>query len=285
MHSVYALETSMKLFLAKEFETNLAQLSQELPHAVLLVGPEGIGLLSIATKLAGSHLSGVISPTDPKGNIDPSSSGVIRIAQMRDLSSHAINKTNSERIYIIDNADQMNHQAQNSFLKLLEEPVPHVHFVLVSHHSERLLPTVLSRVQALRVPPISHDQSVELLDTLRVMDETKRTRLLFLADGLPATLTRLVGDKEVFQAKITAITDARLLLQGTAIDKFRITNTYGGNRAGTLELLSYAERILRHSLAQHPSTQLIERADDISEAYDRIAANGHIRIQLLRLVV
>lgn len=275
----------MKLFLAKEFEAHLAQLTQELPHAVLLVGPEGIGLQSIAAKLAGSHLSGVVSPTDNKGNVDPSSSGVIRAVQIRDLISHAINKTHSERVYIIDDADRMNHTAQNSFLKLLEEPAPHVHFLLVSHHSERLLPTVLSRVQTLRVSPISHDQSLELLDTLRVMDETVRTQLLFLADGLPATLTRLVGDKEAFQAKITAITDARLLLQGSAIDKFRITNTYGGNRPGTLELLSYAERILRHSLVQHPSSQLIEKAESISEAYDRIAANGHIRIQLLRLVI
>lgn len=285
MHSVYALETSMKLFLAKEFEANLMQFAQELPHAVLLVGPEGIGLRSIATKLAGSHLSGIISPTDPKGNIDASSSGVIRVTQMRDLSSHAINKTLSERVYIIDNADQMNHQAQNSFLKLLEEPAPHVHFLLISHHHERLLPTVLSRVQTLRIPPISHDQSIELLDTLRVMDETVRAQLLFLADGLPATLTRLVGDKDAFRAKVTAITDARLLLQGSAIDKFRITNAYGSNRPGALELLSYAERILQHSLAQHPSEQLVEKANGISEAYDRIASNGHIRIQLLRLVI
>lgn len=275
----------MKLLLAKEFEANIAQLSDELPHALLLVGPEGIGLQSIATKLAGSQLSGIIAPTDNKGNIDYSSSGVIRAAQIRDLLSHAINKTLTERVYIVDNADQMNHAAQNSFLKFLEEPAPHVHFLLLSHHMERLLPTVLSRVQLIRVPPVSHDQSIELLDTLRIMDETTRTQLLFLADGLPATLTHLAGDQEAFQAKITAITDARLFLQGTAVDKFRITNTYGSNRPGALELLAYVERILRHSLAQHPSTQLIEKADAISEAYDRIAANGHIRIQLLRLVV
>lgn len=275
----------MKFFWAKEIEHDIARLRAELPHALLLTGPDGVGLTALARHLADIHLSGIIEPTDAKGEVDRSSSGVVRVTQVRDLLSHAINKTRSRRVYIIDDADRMNHQAQNAFLKLLEEPAPHVHFILVSHHAEQLLPTVRSRVQLLRVPPISHDQSLELLHLLHITDETARIQLLFLADGLPAELSRLAADPALFAHKAETISAARQFLQGTLLEKLQVVRACSTNRADTLEMLTYAERILRHSLGQHPTAQLIARADEIGEAYDRIAANGYIRIQLLRLVV
>lgn len=275
----------MKLFLAREIIPHIDQLRSELPHAILLVGPEGIGLRTIATDIAADSISGVIEPTDAKGNVDQTTSGVIRITQIRDLASRAMNKSHVERVYIIDDAEKMNHQAQNAFLKLLEEPAPHVHFMLLAHHAERLLPTTLSRVQIAHIPTITHEQSEDLLDALAVHDDTMRTKLLFLAEGLPAELNRLVADTERFSQKATAITDARKLLQGTILEQLGTINTYTGDRIKTLELLTYAERILRHSLTQHPSKELITRAETITEVYDRIASNGNIRIQLMSLVV
>jgi len=275
----------MKFFLAKDIELYITQLRAELPHAVLLAGPEGIGLRILANHIAGDQVSGIIEPTDTKGNVDLSTSGVIRVTQIRDLASHAMNKSVLERMYIIDGADQMNHQAQNAFLKLLEEPASHVHFLLLTHHAERILPTILSRVQSIHIPIISREQSEALLDILVVHDASMRTKLLYLAEGLPAELSRLVSDKERFEQKAKVITSARQLLQGTTIEQLRIINSFSGDRAGTLELLTYTERILKHSLSQQPSPALIERAEAISEVYDRIASNGNIRIQLLSLVV
>lgn len=275
----------MKFFWANEIEHDVAHLRAELPHALLLTGPNGVGLTTLARHLADVHLCGIVEPTDAKGEVDHSSSGVIRVTQIRDLLSHAINKTRSRRVYIIDNADRMNHQAQNALLKLLEEPAPHVHFILISHHAEQLLPTVRSRAQLLRVPPVSRDQSLELLHLLHITDETVRAQLLFLADGLPAELSRLAVDPALFAHKAETITAARQFLQGTLLEKFQVIRACSTNRADTLETLTYAERILRHSLGQHPTAQLITRTDEISEAYDRIAANGYIRIQLARLVV
>lgn len=275
----------MNLFLSKGTRDAIKHFETELPHALLLTGPEGIGLHVIALHLAGKQLSGEITPTDSKGEIDMSTSGIIRITQIRDLASHAVNASNTERVFIFDNADHMNHQAQNAFLKLLEEPAPHVHFILLSHHDERLLPTTLSRIQLQRITPISHAQSSELLDLSHVTDDTMRTQLLFLAEGLPAELTRLVQDKDDFTNRVTLITDARRLLQGVLIEKLKVIHAYSGDRAHTLELLGFAERILRHTLTQNPSDELVERADLIARTYDRIAANGYIRIQLATLVI
>lgn len=273
------------LYLASQTVEDIERLKQNLPHASVFVSPVGVGLYAIATSIAGNGLSGVINPTDVKGEIDMTSSGVIRVTQIRELGSHAMSKTRTERIYIIDNADQMNHQTQNAFLKLLEEPVDHVHFILLTHHVERLLPTVRSRVQQLSISPIDHVQSLALLDELKVSDATVRSQLLFLADGLPAELTRLVEDTSGFQEKASAVTAARQFLQGSTLDKLRVISEYSASRPRTLTMLAYAERILSHSLRQNPSTALIERSNHIAEAYDRIAANGHIKTQLMGLVV
>lgn len=273
------------LYLAKQAAEDIERLKQHLPHAVLLVGPEGTGLHTIATSIAGKNLCGVVNPTDAKGETDTTTSGIIRVSQIRDLASHAMSKTRNERIYIIDNADQMNTQTQNAFLKLLEEPVNHVHFILLAHHAESLLPTVRSRVQQLTISPIDHAQSLGLLDELLVTGITMRSQLLFLADGLPAELSRLVTDKTGFRDKAAAVTAARQFLQGTTLEKLQVISEFSSSRPRTLTMLAYAQRILSHSLRQNPSGALVERSDLIAEAYDCIAANGHIKTQLTSLVV
>lgn len=257
----------------------------ELPHALLLEGPVGVGLHTIARHLADDDLNGEILPTDAKGAIDTSSSGVIRIAQIRELESQAMNRSRSRRVYIIDNADQMNIPAQNAFLKLLEEPSSHIRFILTSHHPDRLLPTTLSRLQTIQVAPITRDASHELLDMLGVHDTAKREQLLFLGDGLPAELCRLTQQTEVFDQQVATITAARQFLQGTSAEKLAVLNQYAKDRSGSLAMLAFAQRIIRFSLMTRPDADLIARADALSETYDRIAANGHIRLQLIRLVV
>lgn len=275
----------MKPICAPELQAYLDRLATGLPHALLLTGAEGVGLGTIAAYLAGNDAAGVIRPTDNKGEPDTSTSGIIRVEQIRDLTGHAINKSRTRRVYIIDDADKMNLQAQNAFLKLLEEPAPHVHFILTAHEAGKLLPTIASRVRTVLVPRVDHAQSASLLDTLRIHDQTTRAQLLFLADGLPAGLTRLASDMILFQARVDAVTAARQLLQGDALQKLQILHAYSTDRPGALEVLTYAQRIVAHTMKQQPSAQLIEKANDFAEAYDRIAANGHIRIQLARLVV
>jgi len=70
------------------------------------------------------------------------------------------------RVILIEPAEAMNEATANALLKSLEEPPEGVHFLLVSHAAERLLPTVRSRTRAvpMRVP----EQSVAL-SQLKVM--------------------------------------------------------------------------------------------------------------------
>lgn len=76
--------------------------------------------------------------------------GVDVIRRLRDDAVYAPTDL-VRKFYIITDADSMNVQAQNSLLKILEEPPSHVMFLLLSKNADELLPTVRSRAPILRV--------------------------------------------------------------------------------------------------------------------------------------
>ena len=68
-----------------------------------------------------------------------------------------------QRVAIIDAVDEMNTNAANALLKLLEEPPARVTLFLISHQPARLLPTIRSRCRTLRTLPLS---AADLSDAL-----------------------------------------------------------------------------------------------------------------------
>ncbi|MEI7825273.1 MAG: DNA polymerase III subunit delta' [Chlorobiaceae bacterium] len=62
----------------------------------------------------------------------------------------------TKKIFIISQAERLHPSAANKLLKLLEEPPPHVLFILVSSRPEALLPTIRSRCQTVRFSRITH---------------------------------------------------------------------------------------------------------------------------------
>lgn len=256
-----------------------------LPHALLLEGVTGVGLGSIAAAIAWRDLAGRIQSTNVDGHIDTSSKGIIRVPQIRELIDHTKGKTTRRQVYIIDEADKMNAQAQNAFLKLLEEPAPNIHFILTAHAPHKLLPTVLSRVQRVPVRPVSVDDSKALIRKLGVTDARKTQQLLFLANGRPAEISRLVADEAAFAERAALMGDARTFIQGRQYDRTLVAMRYAGDRAKAMQLLDLAQSIITYTLASNPSRELVAVADRLTATYERIAANGNIRLQLMNFVV
>jgi DNA polymerase III subunit delta' len=64
----------------------------------------------------------------------------------------------TRRVVIIDAADEMNPNAANALLKMLEEPPERTTILLVCHQPSRLLPTIRSRCRTLRLNRLSADQ-------------------------------------------------------------------------------------------------------------------------------
>ncbi len=267
-----------------ETARQMAIYTKQLPHALLVTGPAGSGLTTTARHIASDSLYALIQPTDRDGRIDLSPKGAIRVKQIRELVMQASTVSKTRRVCIIDMADQMNTAAQNALLKLLEEPAPNTHFILTAHKPHQLLPTIRSRVQELRVEPLNREQSMALLSNLGVTDPRHSTQMLFLAEGLAAELTRLATDQSYFTAQSTAIRDAQVFLRGTFIEQYKLIESYQSDRGRSLLLLTAAERILRHSINSQPSTAVITAADRLATVYQRVAANGNIRLQLVAYI-
>lgn len=155
-----------------------------LPHALLFVGPSGVGKRRVAAALAQALLceSKTDRPCGSCGGCTKAAAdnhpAVIRIAadpeskskeivlkQITDLSELLSRTPGEGGLYavLIDDADQMNVHAQNAFLKTLEEPMSPAYFVLVSADPNRLLPTIRSRCQIVRFGALSQGDTEDIL--------------------------------------------------------------------------------------------------------------------------
>ena len=275
----------MSLIYNLETKNLLKKVQNALPHALLLEGWEGAGLYTVAANLGGLNVAALTQPTDADGNIDTSPKGIIRLAQIHELHELAKGKTREQRVFIIDDADHMNVQAQNAFLKLLEEPVANVHFILTAHQPHLLLPTVLSRVQRVRIAPISTLESQHLIKTLGVSDPRKAQQLLFIADGRPAELARLVADEKYFATQAALMNDARTFISGTPAERMIVISQYYSDRAKSLQLLQAAKTIISFSLIKNPTKDLVALVDRLTTTYERVQANGSTRLQLTNFVI
>ncbi len=98
------------------------------------------------------------------------------------------------RVVVVDCADDLNTNAANALLKLLEEPPENATLLLVSHQPSALLPTIRSRCRILRCQPLGPDDLERAMSDAG-MGETGRegAALAELAGGSVGAAIRLSG--------------------------------------------------------------------------------------------
>ncbi|WP_272008606.1 DNA polymerase III subunit delta' [Roseovarius sp. ZX-A-9] len=123
---------------------------------------------------------------------------VRRLARFLGLSA----ADGGRRVVIIDSADEMNVQAANALLKMLEEPPARTSLLLISHQPTRLLPTIRSRCRELRLPPLGPDDMAAALVQAGVeTDGADAVALAALSGGSVGEAVRLsnLGGLEMYR--------------------------------------------------------------------------------------
>lgn len=267
----------------------LDKIAAHAPHALLISGEVGIGLQAAAQYIAAlQDAKPVVVLPEKDGKVD-TDKGTITVDIVRRLYDQTRTKTTQHRVIVIDQAERMSPGAQNAFLKLLEEPAGGVQFIILSHEPTSLLPTVRSRAQHITLRRITPEQSIDFLDKLNVSDATKRQQLLFIAQGLPAELTRLVQDSEYFEKRASILRDARSLLQSDKYTGLVLAQQYAQKRPESLVLVNDACELLRRSLKQAANTTAREtittKLAALEQVYDQLHNNGNVRLVLASAVL
>ncbi len=79
------------------------------------------------------------------------------------VSLSAISNRSGKNVVVVWLSEQMNQEAANKLLKIIEEPPKDAYFVLTANRPERLLATILSRVQRVDFPPLSEEDISQAL--------------------------------------------------------------------------------------------------------------------------
>ncbi len=138
--------------------------SSRISHAYLFCGPRGTGKTSTARILAKAvncltagnsepcntcSMCQAINETRALDIIEidaASNTGVDDIRSLREKVNYAPNQARY-KVYIIDEVHMLSTSASNALLKTLEEPPPHIIFILATTEVHKILPTILSRCQ------------------------------------------------------------------------------------------------------------------------------------------
>lgn len=257
-------------------------------HAYLFCGPRGTGKTTTARLLA-KGLNCETGPTpDPCCQCDmcqriargsamdvleidaASNTGVDKV---RDVIIEKVNYAPAEgryRVYIIDEVHQLSSHAFNALLKTLEEPPPHVVFILATTETHKVPGTILSRCQRFDFKPISPREIVQRMQLVCATEELEIE---------PTALARIAR-----AAEGSARDALSILEQASAYSDGSITELEVEAVLGTVSqelLFDLTEAIAHHDTSRAIMLvhEAVNRGKDVQQLL--LSMGGHLRDLLL----
>ena len=219
----------------QEFNSILNQLlHNKLSNSLLLTGNKGIGKKYFISQLFEEyikkrveseqihhHLSLIKNNSHPnikivEKEIDEKTKKLknfIIIDQIRKINQFSFETSiieNIPKFIVIDSADDMNLNASNALLKILEEPKLNTYFFLISHQRSSLLSTIKSRCLKINLSNHNYDNFSDILAISNPdMDEETKKFLYDITNGSPGLINEYEFDEilNIFETLINLIVD------------------------------------------------------------------------------
>ncbi|MDD4662011.1 MAG: DNA polymerase III subunit [Candidatus Pacebacteria bacterium] len=233
-------------------------LNKKIPHAFLFSGEDKIGKKTFAFHLAKLILCennacdkcktclDIDKRMSPDVCLIESENGNIEIDKIRALKEFLLLKSysNKKKIAIINDAHLMRTDAQNSILKLLEEPPENSVLILITNFKEMILETIKSRVQSVSFNKVKTEEIEEYLVSEGVENKLAK-EISFFAGGKIGKAIELLedeGQRDFFAETMKYLEG----IERQPFDKrFEYVKEIYEDKEATLEILNIFERFFR----------------------------------------
>lgn len=186
---------------------------------------------------------------------------------VREIRSNAfiVPNESDKKIYILKNGQNMNEQAQNALLKILEEPPTYVFFIIVTTSRSAMLETVLSRVQTYSV----------LSDEIEISEKEENAVKEFVDALLSVDELKLMKATAVFQKNNQFAKSVLTLLSEVFRDALV-------KKSGYTREMHFPEQVnaLCMALTSKSLLQLVSVCDRLIESIDRNCNNNLLLVRM-----
>ncbi len=235
--------------------------SGRIGHAYIIEGPRGIGRMMLAKAFAGELLKTEKPESHPDFSVvtnqlyDPSKKQeAVLVDTIRAMKKDVYIRpyAGGRKVYVIPKADTMLATAQNSLLKVFEEPPAYCTILLLAENANSFLPTILSRAQVLRLHPLTVEQVAEYMTEKRGLPREKAVALAVMSGGTIGKALQLMEDETAAELREELFSGLERLVDGTNRDLYDLVRFLKQNR-GQIDflmevLLSWSGDLLHYKL-------------------------------------
>lgn len=282
------------LVLHPETRRELLGLAADPSHAVLLAGDAGSGKGTIARALAAAYVKKTVEALLADAyfkEVRPMGTS-IGIEAIRELRKFMMLKTTGtkaiRRVVLIEDAHMMTTEAQNAFLKLLEEPPADTAIIITVDHPQHLLPTVNSRVQPVRVLPADKTTVIGYFEA-QGKSTSDIERAYLLSGGSIGLLHAILAD-DVAHPLVAQVQEAKELYGKSVFERLAAVEALSKQKDQIADLLVAFKRITKAALqqsvakGQHTAAEKWRvRLQAIHEAEQGLLRNANPKLLLTNL--
>ena len=207
--------------------------SGKIPHALLFSGQKKLGKKTIALEFISRlfeepDISKILGHPDFI-LIEPQQKQ-IQIDQIRELAFRLSLKPIKAplKATIIDESHSMTPEAQNCFLKTLEEPKGNTLLILITQLPHFLLPTIVSRCQSIKFYPVKNDEIERYLKNQEGLSDREVEEILKISQGRPGRAVELASSKEKFEFYKKRMKELDEILNSNLATRFRYAKEISG---------------------------------------------------------